>query len=185
MLYIHTLISIEVVMWCNKEAMRFSGVCFGVHLFYLELIMDGKAKTGVFIGHRDCFDITTADIIPKIEEAINMGIVTFLNGGQGHFDKLCAFAVYELKEKYPQIKQILVAPYPSLKVDYEFLFDKAILFAPDWYIDQIGYKKAIPKRNEYMIKSSSVAICHVTHPSSGSYKTMQKAKDFGLTILNI
>ena len=147
--------------------------------------MISKDKTAVFIGHRDCFNLTHEDIIPKIEEAIDMGIVSFLNGGQGYFDKLCAYAVHSLKEKYPQIKQTLVAPYPTLKIDYESLFDEATLFAPDWYIEQIGFKKAIPKRNEFMIANSSVAICYVKHPSSGSYKTMQKAEAAGLTILDV
>ena len=59
-----------------------------------------RSTTAVFIGHRDCFELSEVDIIPKIEEAITMGITTFLNGGMGHFDHLCAVAVNQLKVKH-------------------------------------------------------------------------------------
>lgn len=144
-----------------------------------------KKTTAVFIGHRDCFELRVEDICPKIEEAIRMGINTFLNGGQGYFDKLCAQAVYSLKEKYPFIKSILVAPYLSLKIEDDSLFDEITLFAPVSYIEQIGYKRAIPQRNEFMIENSSVAISYVNHASTGSFKTMQKAKEHGLSIISV
>lgn len=144
-----------------------------------------KAATAVFIGHRDCNNLSEDDIIPKIEEAINMGITTFLNGGMGHFDYLCAVAVDRLKAKYPQIKHFLIKPYSTLKVPDEGLFDDAGLFALDWYIEHIGPRRAIPQRNEYMILNSSVAICYVKHRSTGSYKTYQLAKDKGLTIIDV
>ena len=144
-----------------------------------------RATTAVFIGHRDCYELTEEAIIPKIEEAIAMGINTFLNGGMGHFDQLCAVAVDQLKGKYPEIRQLLIKPYESLKVPFADLFDDAGLYSLDWHIEHIGFRRAIPERNEYMIQQSSVAICYVQHRSSGSYKTYQKAKDKGLTIIDI
>ena len=144
-----------------------------------------RDTTDVFIGHRDCFELSKEDIIPKIEEAIAMGITTFLNGGMGHFDHLCAVAVNQIKEKYPNIQQFLIKPYPSLKVPDAELFDDTGLFALDWYIEHIGYRRAIPQRNEYMVINSSVAICYVQHQSSGAYKTYQLAKDKGLKIIDI
>lgn len=103
----------------------------------------------------------------------------------GHFDHLCAIAVNSLKAKYPEIKQILIKPYDSLKVPYEDLFDDSGLYSLDWHIEHVGFRRAIPERNECMIQYSSVAICHVEHMSSGSYKTYQKAKDAGLTIIDV
>lgn len=144
-----------------------------------------RATTAVFIGHRDCYELTEEAIIPKIEEAITMGITTFLNGGMGHFDHLCAKAVDHLKAKHPEIRQVLIKPYDSLKVPFADLFDDAGLYSLDWHIEHIGFRRAIPERNEYMIQHSSVAICYVKHRSSGSYKTYQKAKDRGLTIIDI
>ena len=144
-----------------------------------------KATTAVFIGHRDCYELSESDIIPKIEEAIGMGITTFLNGGMGHFDHLCAVAVNQFKEKYPNIKQFLIKPYESLKTPDADLYDDSGLFALDWYIEHIGPRRAIPQRNEYMVQKSSVAICYVRHHSSGAYKTYQLAKDKGLKVIDV
>ena len=144
-----------------------------------------KSKTAVFIGHRDCYNLSVDDVIPAIEEAINYGVVDFLNGGQGNFDNLCTEAVDSIKTKYPYIKLHLIAPYSSLKVKNEKLFDDMTLFAPEWYIEKIGFKRAIPQRNEFMIDNSSVAICYVQHTSKGSYKTLQKAVIKGLKIIYI
>ena len=144
-----------------------------------------RDTTAVFIGHRDCFELSEKDIIPKIEKAVTMGVTTFLNGGMGHFDHLCAIAVDQLKKKHPEIKQYLIKPYPTLKVPDEELFDDSGLFALDWYIENIGHRRAIPKRNEYMIQQASVAICYVKHNSSGSYKTYQLAAQKGLKIINV
>ena len=144
-----------------------------------------KSKTALFIGHRDCYNLSMDAVIPAIEEAINYGVVDFLNGGQGNFDNLCAKAVNDLKGKYPYIKLHLIAPYPSLKVENEKLYDDMSLFATEWYINKIGFKRAIPQRNEAMIDKASVAICYVNHTSKGSYKTLQKAVIKGLKIIYI
>lgn len=171
-------------MWCNRSD-AFFGAGFGSHPFYLWWQNMEKSKTALFIGHRDCYNLSVDDIIPAIEKAINFGVVDFINGGQGNFDKLCAQAVDILKGKYPFIKLHLIAPYSSLKVENEKLFDDMTLFAPEWYIEKIGFKKAIPQRNEVMIDKAAVAICYVKHSSRGSYKTMQKAINKGLKIIEV
>jgi len=53
--------------------------------------MMDKEKTALFIGNRDCYQVTKADIENAIITAIEDGIGVFLNGGQGYFDKLCAW----------------------------------------------------------------------------------------------
>jgi hypothetical protein len=78
-------------------------------------------------------------------------ITTFLNGGMGHFDKISAVAVSELKPQYPNIELLWIKPYPSQKVSYSDLFDDSSLYAFDWHIDNVGPRKAIPERNEYMV----------------------------------
>ena len=144
-----------------------------------------RNSTALFIGHRDCYSLTPEDIKPAIEEAIKSGITTFLNGGMGHFDEISAVAVSELKPQYPNIELLWIKPYPSQKVSYSDLFDDSSLYAFDWHIDNVGPRKAIPERNEYMVQQSSVAICHIKHRSSGAFKTYMKAKDRGLKIIEI
>lgn len=144
-----------------------------------------RNTTAVFIGHRDCYKLTPEDIVPVIEQAVKMGIVTFLNGGMGYFDKICAVAVNRLKTKHTDIQLLLIKAYPSQKVTYSDLFDDNGLYSFEWHIEHIGPRRAIPERNEYMILNSTLAICYVQHQSSGSYKTYQKAKDKGLTIIDV
>lgn len=103
----------------------------------------------------------------------------------GQFDRLCAFAVRQLKATHPQIRHILVKPYPKLKVSYEEIFDEVCLYADEWHIQDVGPRRAIPQRNAFMVEQSSFAICCVEHPSSGSFKTYLLAKQNGLTIIDV
>ena len=142
-----------------------------------------REKTAVFIGHGDC-PLSVEAVKPYIEKEILNGIDTFLNGGQGGFDYICARAVYQLKGNYPEIKSILVVPYHSFKVFDETLFDEIISPNID-YDSNIAYKSAIPKRNSFMIENASTAICYVTHISGGAYNTFKLAKKKKLRVINI
>ena len=133
-----------------------------------------KDKTAVFIGHGDC-PLSVEDIIPFIEEAIRNGVDTFLNGGQGAFDRTCARAVHFLKKDYPEIKSILVIPYHNFRIFDRTLFDEIITPNNANSVSYTGFKTAIPRRNRYMVQNASVAICYVTYISRGAYKTYQLA----------
>lgn len=146
-------------------------------------IMD-KDKTAVFIGHSNC-PLSVEDIIPFIEHEILNGVDTFLNGGQGGFDINSAYAVHKLKSKYPNIKNILVIPYHNFRIYDKSIFDEIINPNTSNSASYTGFKTAIPKRNRYMVKSASTAICYVNHISGGAYKTYQLAQRKKLRIINI
>lgn len=143
-----------------------------------------KDKTTVFIGHSDC-PLSVEDIIPFVEQEIMNGVDTFLNGGQGAFDRIAAGAVCKLKEKYPHIKNILVIPYHNFRIFDKALFDEIITPDNSNSVSYRGFKTAIPKRNSYLIENSYAAICYVNHISAGAYKTYQLAKKKKLRIINI
>lgn len=107
----------------------------------------------MFIGHSDC-PLFSEDIIPFIEQEIRNGVDTFLNGGQGSFDINAAFAVHKLKDKYPNIKNVLCIPYHNFKIYDKELFDEIINPNTSNSISCTGYKTAIPKRNRYMVLNS-------------------------------
>lgn len=76
-----------------------------------------KHKTATFIGHRDCFGISSDLVKSSIERLLEQGVTDFLNGGMGSFDWLCARAVYELKiSSHPEIRNYLVIPYLSFSI---------------------------------------------------------------------
>ena len=157
---------------------------FDCRAFFIFCDTMDKNKTAVFIGHGDC-PLSVEDIIPFIEQEIRNGVDTFLNGGQGAFDRTCAQAVCFVKQKHPEIKSILVIPYYNFRIFDESLFDEIITPDTSNSVSYTGYKTAIPKRNKYMVDNASTAICYVTHISGGAYKTYQLAEKKKLYIINI
>ena len=73
-----------------------------------------KDKTACFTGHRDIPPLKRPGIKHRlereIERSIQAGYVYFGAGGALGFDTLAAQMVLKLKERYPDIKLILVLP---------------------------------------------------------------------------
>ena len=46
-----------------------------------------KETTAVFIGNRDCYNVSVQKIKDAITDAVNSVITNFLNGGVGYFDE--------------------------------------------------------------------------------------------------
>ena len=85
-----------------------------------------KENTAVFIGHNECYGVTSEQIKEAIVSLIDKGVTEFLSGGQGGFDRLCGRCVYEVKKQYPNINNYLVIPYLSFNVYNQELFDSII-----------------------------------------------------------
>ena len=93
-----------------------------------------------------------------VEDMIINGADEFLMGGYGNFDKLAARVIKELKLKYPHISSMLVIPYLHRKYNLE-LYDGTI-YPP---LENIPYKFAILKRNQWMVDNSNVLIACVKY----------------------
>lgn len=65
-----------------------------------------KENTAVFIGHNECYGVTSEQIKEAIVSLIDKGVTEFLSGGQGGFDRLCGRCVYELKKEVSTDKQL-------------------------------------------------------------------------------
>ncbi len=139
-------------------------------------------NTATFIGHRECWGVDKEKVRTAVIDLIEKGVNTFLSGGMGSFDGMGARVVYELKEKYPHIQNILVIPYLTFNVWNKEIFDE-ILY-PDGF-EKYHFKAAIPARNKFMVDNSAYAICYVTHGWGGAAQTYERAKKKGLTIIDI
>lgn len=144
--------------------------------------MDIIKKTAIFIGHNECWGVDETAVRATVEDLIQKGVETFLSGGQGGFDWLAANVVFELKGKYPNIKNILVIPYLTFNVRNKRIFDKIIY--PDGF-EKYHFKAAIVKRNRFLVDNSKYAICYVTHNWGGAAQTYEYAKKQGLDIIDI
>lgn len=143
-----------------------------------------KETTAVLIGNRDCYGVNSYNIREAIIYAINSGITTFLSGGQGYFDELSATIVHQLKQEYPNIKNILVIPYRNFKIFNKDIFDEIIYPFDKLEESYLSYRDAIPERNRIIVSWSSMAISYV-YRNGGASKTLEIAKKTNLEIIDL
>lgn len=141
-----------------------------------------KEQTATFIGHKECYGVSSEQVCEEIIKLIENGVTDFLSGGMGSFDWMCARIVFELKKIYPHIHNYLVIPYLTFTILEEKYFDSIIY--PEGF-EKYHFKSAIPARNKYLIDNSAYAICYVTHNWGGAAQTFEKAVKKGLTVINL
>lgn len=141
-------------------------------------------KTVTFCGHRELAsgvieELATA-LYNEIEKLIKSGADTFLLGGYGQFDRLCAETVKKLKDKYPHITSTLVIPYIDRDYDRD-LYDNSE-YPP---IENTPKRFAISARNKYMVEKSDAVISYVVFPWGGAYDTLSLAKRKKKFLINL
>lgn len=141
-----------------------------------------KEQTATFIGHKECYGVSSEQVREEIIKLIENGVTDFLSGGMGSFDWMCARIVFELKKNYPHIHNYLVIPYLTFTILEEKYFDSIIY--PEGF-EKYHFKSAIPARNKYLVDNSAYAICYVTHGWGGAAQTFEKAVKKGLTVVNL
>ena len=115
-----------------------------------------KEQTATFIGHKECLLVRAENVQKEIEKLIAAGVTDFLSGGMGGFDWMCARVVYELKQRYPQIRNFLVIPYLTINITEPEYFDDIIY--PEGF-EKYHFKAAIPARNRYLVDNAAYALC--------------------------
>ena len=141
-----------------------------------------KEQTATFIGHKECYGVSSEKVREEIIKLIENGVTDFLSGGMGSFDWMCARIIFELKKAYPHIHNYLVIPYLTFTILEDKYFDSIIY--PEGF-EKYHFKSAIPARNKYLVDNSAYAICYVTHGWGGAAQTFEKAVKKGLTIINL
>jgi uncharacterized phage-like protein YoqJ len=143
-------------------------------------------KSCAFFGHRDWGlkegkEEIKNSIVNLIEK---YGVMQFYCGGRGNFDNLCSQIVYELKKKYPHIKNTLVLSYiPKRKEEYGLpaKYDDSVYFLEE----RVPPRYAIVKTNEKMIDKSDYVIVGVRKSWGGAYRAGEYAKRKGKVIIQI
>ena len=145
--------------------------------------------TCTFAGHREPLTTIDALLIPNrlhasLEELLKLDVqFHFYFGGMGWFDRQCARAVQDIKRLHPEkeIQLTLVLPYPR-KIEDADLYDE--IHIPD-EIRPLHYNAAIPARNRWLVEHSQHLIAYVAHSSGGAAKTLECARERGLTVRNL
>lgn len=154
-----------------------------------------RMQTCCFTGHRELPAgwgrwALARKLEQVIIEQIEEGILFFGAGGARGFDTLAAQTVLKLKQKYPDIKLILVLPcltqtrgWPAGDVEeYERIKTQADKVV---YTSQEYFKGCMHKRNRHLVDSSSVCICYLIKNSGGTAYTANYAKGQGVKMINI
>lgn len=134
-----------------------------------------------FAGHRKIY---APEFKVKLRSTLE-GLLTvddsfvFYNGGRGDFDRIAALEIATAKREHPRlsIRHYLVLPYlcsdVGLRGYVSYDFDDIILPSA---LDNIHYKAAIKKRNEWMVDQSDYLIALVLKKSGGAYATLSYAR---------
>lgn len=102
----------------------------------------------------------------------NMGVTHFYSGYRGDFDRFCSNTVYELKSKYPFIKNTMVLSYIPNK---EFVM-------PECFDDSIYLlERSVPKRlaiietNKCLVDKADYIVAGVILHGGGAYTALEYA----------
>lgn len=157
-------------------------------------MLNRKNRTACFTGHRELPTENLPEISKRLEDTlltlIEQGYCYFGAGGALGFDTLAAQTVLRLRERYPQIRLILVLPclnqtrgWQQADVDiYEELKRRADKVT---YTSESYFRGCMQKRNRHLVDNSSGCICYLTKPTGGTAYTVNYASEHGLTIINI
>ena len=153
-----------------------------------------RTMTACFTGHRTLPEAELPEIAERLEgiltALIEQGYRYFGAGGALGFDTLAAQTVLRLRERYPQIRLILVLPcrnqtrgWPQADIDTY----KAIKRCADkvTYTSENYFQGCMQKRNRHLVDNSSVCICYLTKSTGGTAYTVNYARRCGLRILNV
>lgn len=153
-----------------------------------------KEKTCCFTGHREIPSGAYQTIFKKTEEVveslIKKGYQFFGAGGALGFDTIAAFTVLKLKERYPDVRLILVLPCRNqargwstedVRI-YETIKQQAdkVVYTSEEYTRGCMYK-----RNRHLADNSSACIAYLTENKGGTAYTVDYAIKHGLIVVNI
>lgn len=153
-----------------------------------------KEKTCCFTGHRNIPSGQYQKIFAKTEEMIESliikGYLYFGAGGALGFDTIAAFAVLKLKERYPDIRLILVLPCLSqtrgwAQEDIEIYEDIKQKADKVVYTSQEYIRGCMHKRNRHLVDNSSACISYLTEEKGGTFYTVSYARSKGIEVINI
>lgn len=106
------------------------------------------------------------------------------------FDTIAAFAVLKLKERYPDIRLILVLPCFSQtrgwsQEDIEIYDDIKQKADKVVYTSQEYTRGCMHKRNRHLVDNNSACISYLTENKGGTFYTVNYAKSKGVEVINI
>ena len=129
-------------------------------------------KSCFFIGHREASEEIYPALYAAVEQHIlEYGVIEFIVGHYGGFDRLAALAVKEAKRFYPEVKLTLLLPYHPA--------ERPIPTPDGFYppgMESVPRKAAIIRANRYVVDHVDYLIAYAWHPASNARELVEYAK---------
>ena len=111
-----------------------------------------------------------------IEQHISeYGVIEFIVGGYGGFDRLAASAVIRAKRQHPQITLVLLLPYHPAErpIEKPKGFDSTY-YPPD--MEKVPRRLAIVRANRYVVDHVDYLIAYAWHSASNARELAEYAQ---------
>lgn len=153
-----------------------------------------KNQTCCFTGHRTIPAGRYADLAGRLRKEIagliQQGVTVFKTGGALGFDTLAAQLVLEARDKYPQIKLVLILPCRDQtrgwrradKERYEEIKNACDQYS---YLSDGYTRDCMFQRDRRLVEDSRVCVCYLGKKTGGTAYTVRYARQKGLTVINL
>ena len=146
-------------------------------------------KRCCFAGHNETYGEEAREKIKEIAVRLieEKGVAEFWVGNYGSFDRCAALAIREVKERFEQVKLVLVLPYLTKAIEEykEEYYEKYDFIVMADIPEKTPARLKIIKANEYMVDNCDYLICNVAHSWGGAARTMEYARRKNREIYNI
>ena len=147
-----------------------------------------------FTGHRVISNTDLAHLVPLVKECIERaylaGICDFYSGGALGFDTLAAEAVISMREKYPDIRLIMLLPCREQEkfwtVSQKERYRKILALADE--VEWMGEEydaTCMQRRNRELVVRARLVIAYLKSERSGTAQTVRLAKEGARAVWNL
>jgi len=153
-----------------------------------------ETRIACFTGHRQIPAEEEEKISARLDEVIadfiGQGIECFAAGGALGFDTMAAQAVLRAKEQHPQIRLILVLPFPEHGRRWsernQRVYEEIKLQADEIDYSSEHYTRfCMFARNRRLVERSCVCVAYQMKDTGGTAYTVKYARSKGLRIINL
>lgn len=153
------------------------------------------AQACCFTGHRLIPPQDEVMLRQKLYACINElhcahAISTFYAGGALGFDTMAAQAVLKARDRYPDIRLVLVLPFEGQSKGWSeadrMIYAEIKVAADDVVcLAEHYFNGCMQQRNRFLVEHSSICVYYLTESTGGTAYTVKYAQKRGLAIYNL
>ena len=148
----------------------------------------------VFTGHRVIPEAEQGRLRRRLVETVETlysdGCRTFCAGGALGFDRMAADTVLALRQKYPDLRLLLMVPCRDQAARWSAgdrtVYERQLRDADEvCVLSERYFDGCMRERNRQMVAIASVCVAYVTSLHSGSAQTVRMAETRGIPVIHL